>query len=426
MVMSLTQFLVALTTPSKIALSGIPDSQSSRNLPLGLNIKLWLNPGVLQGVFVGTIAILVVSYFAKLGELPTFVALWLDHETTIGIIDGVERKVSQGKNGIRRTRFIYRYHFDLPDAQVQNGKSISTSDFVKKNEKVKVDYSSKRPHANRVQGMEADENNILPFLTLVLPIFSLYLIFRGIERANSTSKLLHFGTIGKAIVTHCSKTVSSGFTISAGNLKWKVKSKSKLVPLADFHSEVWAEHRKEFDAKGKYCGNAMLRTMHVILASFFGGMLFGFPAQVIIVFFLNGSPWLALIVASIGVIVSAIIESQWHPLLRNSVRKKLDDTPFAFQKCSCQSEIQEVEVTQTKWMQKEMEFKRDATDFEPRSIIFTPNKSQDAMLIEELDGSVLTDSSGIKHFQSTPASPNVLFVAAMTVIAIAGVIVANL
>jgi len=425
MVTNMTQFLVDLTTPSKIELSRNPEPQLSRNLPLGLAIKLWLNPWVLQGVFVGTIAILVVSYFAKLGELPTFVTLWLDHETAIGIIDGVERKVtSKGKNGIQTTRFIYRYHFDLPNAQVQNGKSVSTSDFVKKNAKVKVDYSSKRPQTNRVHGMEADENNLLPFLAIVLPILGLYLIIRGFERANSMSKLLHFGTIGNAIVTHCDKTVSSGFTIGVGNFKWKVKSKSKQVPLADFQSEVWAEHRKEFDAKGKYCGNAMLRTMHIILASFFGGLLFGFPA---FAFFPNGRPWLALVVASIGVILFAIVESQWHPLLRNNVRKKLDDTPFAFQKCGCQLEIQEVEVMQTKWIQKEVELKGDATDFEPRSIFFTPNKSKSAMLVEELDGIVSTDSSGIKYIQSTPAVRTILFLAAMIVIAFAGVIVvANL
>jgi len=253
MVTNMTQFLVDLTTPSRIELARNPEPQSSRNLPLGLAIKLWLNPLMLQGLVIGTIAILVVSYFAKLGELPTFVMLWLDHETAIGIVDGVERKVtSGGKNGIRTTRFIYRYHFDLPNAQVQNGASISSSDFVKKNTKVKVDYSSKRPQTNRVQGMQADETLLLPFLAIFLPILGLYIIFRGMVRANSMNKLLRFGTIGNAIVTHCGKTVSTGLTIGVGNFKWKVKSKSKQVSLAEYQSEVWAEHRKEFDAQGKY------------------------------------------------------------------------------------------------------------------------------------------------------------------------------
>lgn len=408
MIATIASSISSLTKPNELELESIPGSESTRVLPIGLGIRTWLNSLVLQGVLAGAIAVVVISYQVRLGELPITLVLLFDHKTAQGIVDNVHRTVkSKGKDGFETTQYEYDYHFALPNGNVQTGKSISSVGWVKKQAKVQVDYYPNRPKANRIQGMQADENNFFFMLALTMPIMSAYGVFVGFQKAKLTNKLLRFGVLGNAVVTHCEKIQSAGYTFELWMFKWLVKPKSTEVALADFQRIAIEEHRKQFNANGQFVGNASLRILYGFFAAFFGGMIFGIVG-VINLAFRGGNFWIISVLVGIGAIVFAAVESRWHPFLRFLVGKKWDDPPVQFAKCRCIHELQTTEASPKIRIAKEMNWKGDALDFEPRPILYLRDPSGRAMLIEDLGGKLLTDSAGKTSVQTAAAWPNLL------------------
>ena len=173
--------------------------------------------------------------------------------------------------------------FQLPDGTVQSGKSVASHNLFPgqstdrmRNPKprvVQVEYVPNQPSANRMTGTMADDGQALIFAGIILPVLALGLVTVGIRRAAIAYKLLRNGTFAEAFVTHC----GSGNMLK-NRLMDDVGHSAKRRPeaglsLMAFQQKIWAAHRSEFDASGKFVGTPWMRKLHIAMAGLSGLLL---------------------------------------------------------------------------------------------------------------------------------------------------------
>ncbi len=351
-----------LSTPSELRLVPTTASEPKRELPLGLAISLWLRKPMLFGAVLAAVAVIIIASSIRNGELPT---TW-------------------------------------PQANRIQANRIQAN----------------RIQVNRIHGARAnsDQNNIGVLGIIMLAIGSAIFV-SGVRGAFTTYELLKSGLTGDAVVTHYKK-VKSGSTYELNGLSWKSKPNCEEFSLTDLHQQVSEIRSSQFDSQGKYIGTAALRTLNMVLAPFYGALVFGFLACVITVFNF-GFPhvWIVLGSSCFGAAAMAFVEFRWRILLRGS------EPPLLTKKRTCILQFHAINCLEPIRLEKELELKGDATDFTPHPILYLQEKPSKAEFLDAIELKYSVDPNGEQLLHADSPLPHALAMLLIVLSAIVGIVV---
>lgn len=396
MVSNLRKAFASIAATSELRLESTTTVEQKRVLPLGMAISIWLKKSMLIGAALLAVAITIISSSIRNGDLPTFVALMFDQQIAKGQVNNVQSRIVSKSKGMSEKRWIYTYHFDLPNGQQFIGECFSPFEHVRKGAQVDVEYNPKRPQANRIKGMSASsDENSLPLLGIVLMSVSTIIIASGLQESFATFRLLTSGLVGSAVVTHCKK-VTAGVTQELNGFISKTKDSSNEILLADFQQQAVKKHRNQFDSRGIYKGTTALRVLHVLLATFYGALIGSFLAFVSTAF-IFGFPhgWIILVCACFGATATAIVECRWRFLLRSNVSLKRDDLSTLFKKQACILEYQPIDGHEPIRVARELDLKGDSSDSLQRPILYLQCNPKKAKLLDTFGFKWSFDSTGV-------------------------------
>ena len=417
--------LLLLRVPAelKVEPSGVPTSK--RLLPLGMVVSVWLRASVLGGTALVAIALIVIVASIKHGQLPTFLSLMIDKQVARGEVDNAQRRQVTKSKGIKVTHWTVNYHFSLPDGQILNGESTTSSTSLKKGAIVQVEYSKSRPQANRIQGMSArsDQNNLTLFGLGLLAVAS-FVGASGLLEAWKTIGLLQTGLLGEATVTHCIDS-SAVATHKLNGLRWKSKGPRKEIALAEFQRQILEQHGSQFDSAGQFVGTSGARRLNVALAMWYGALMGAFIACVVTINLLGGPiGWAVLGGAILGAGGMAAAEMRWRFLLKSSVKFKSEDSPARFQKVLCALRCPSFELAEPMRLERTLDLKGDSSDASPHSVLYLPGKSSSAKFLDDLQLRAIVGSNGEHTIISRAALTSLKLLAVILSVGLLGICLA--
>lgn len=421
------RLLNKLRSPNILVLDSSNSAGPSRVLPVGMCLAVWLTTTSLIAMITTAVALLALIWAIKFSDLPVDWALRLDQRTTQGTVDSVDQrservKGAAGKNLPSRKQFVFSYHFDLPDGRTFTGKSATSSTGnLRAGAVVTVEYYSGRPQLSRIEGMAADDKQNIYWLAFVLIVISGITWYKGILDAKVNQKLLIHGTLGQALVTYCRRDKSGTGYLTIGDYTWPSKSQAAEIPLADFHQMEFENHRHLFDAHGKFNGTAGLRSLHVAIAAFFGGLI-AFIVVFVSTTAMQGRPKLDAVLASAcaGACLLALAESKWRFLLRSNFKKSVGDMPDGFRNCQCILQCKVNDGLNVVSVNKTIDLRGDASDLEPYPILYHTGPPRLVRLLGDFDLSSAEISSGIYKIDASPALPKLLGVISVGLLCLIG------
>ena len=380
--------IAVVTASSELQLSPTTATGQRRVMPLGFAINVWLKRSMLFGAIFVAITTIIFAIAIPKGSLPTFIALWLDHQVAKGVVDKVQRREITKSKGMKETRWEVRYHFTPQNGQQIQGESYTSFSALEKGSQVDVEYYPKRPEAKRIKGMAAKSDANSPVvLCLILMAVGLLAIAAELQVSLATSNLLKSGILGTAVVMHC-KEITSGATWEFSGFRWKSprQSNGQEILLADYQQQVLDKHKRQFDINGKYMGTTLQRNVHVLVAAVYGAMFFCIFAFVLTAIFF-GFPRGSVILGSacVGTAVGALVEMRWRLLVRsNAGNTKLDEVSSLFKKRACILQFQAADRIELVRIEREVDLKGDASDSNPRPILYSQSNPTKATLVDSL------------------------------------------
>ena len=422
--------IALVTASSELHLSPTTATGQQRVMPLGFVINVWLKKSMLSGAIFVAIATIVFVIAIPKGSLPTYVALWLDRQVAKGVVDNVQRRVVTKSKGMKETRWEIRYHFTPQNGQQLQGESYSSFSALEKGSQVDVEYYPKRPESNRIKGMAAKSDANSPaVLCLILMAVGLLAIAAELQVSLATSNLLKSGILGAAVVMYC-KEITSGATweFSGFLRKSPRQSNGKEILLADYQQKVLDQHKRLFDTKGKYMGTKLQRNVHVLIAAVYGAMFFSIFAFVLTAIFF-GFPRGSVILgtACVGTAVGALVEMRWRLLLRsNAGNTKLDEVSSLFKKRACILQFQAVDRIELVRIEREVDLKGDASDSNPRPILYLQSNPTRAKLVDSLGFKSSLGPNGEPALTADSPAPQLIALFLIFIVVVIFVVVAIL
>lgn len=421
---TLLKALKALKDRSSLRIGANETGKSPRTLPIGLSARIWLSTPVLMSTGGGLAGVLLLVWVFTQGQLPTSVLLLFEKQIAQGVVDHVVERTERDRQNIKQTTYVFSYHFQLANGLKIAGQSNASFALHEKNDAVSVEYVPSRPQSNRIVGTSASENVFGFWGGLALLLAGSIALIKGLWDADRNRKLLAGGLLSHATVTHCAPKDGSAWQIGVGEITVPMSgtATSTRLLLADFQRKAFEQHRAQFDSHGRYKGTTMLRSLHITLAFFFGGLLGTAVAFIATAALGQPQPLVILAATLSGGLIFAVVESIWRVLLRYNVQIKQEDPPSDFRDASCILQFRPVDGPLTAEFSRPLTLRGDTSDADPRPVLYLKNQPGSAKFLDELGLSTSTAGEGGIVVQADDGLPRVLFViAAMLLACIAGI-----
>jgi len=137
------------------------------------------------------------------------VASWFYFKGKLVETNGIVNSIETTNMSVNDKKvFRYNYTFEDEDGNTIKGSSYSNKSFIKRNERVIIEYPKGKAEYSRIKGTDNNIVGLFGLFPLIFPIIGLFFVFFGLRKGIKANKLLKIGYFAEGLLENKTPTNS--------------------------------------------------------------------------------------------------------------------------------------------------------------------------------------------------------------------------